>query len=221
MAMVPEESDSFQSRFKKKFISSEQLSVSDIQIVKSIILNLQIYKKKIWNHFPYQLLPSVVHLCDVLLLPFLQIKDIHSICPSTSTSIKILWDKRIWKVKIPIKAMEAFSTSLHSPINISLQVKGPEPSKILLHNYIIIQEQNFVELWKDLWKVKAEMVQDRQVLWVSKLQIWIRIGPMSPKVIIYHGCRTQLLQNRTVTWIQPCKFFNVLNLNSGLARRIY
>lgn len=39
MAMVLAESDSFQSRFFFKIISSEVLSVSDIQIVKSIILN--------------------------------------------------------------------------------------------------------------------------------------------------------------------------------------
>lgn len=45
MAMVLAESDGFQSRFLKKFISSEQLSVSDIQIVKSIILNFHEKKK--------------------------------------------------------------------------------------------------------------------------------------------------------------------------------
>ena len=28
------------------------------------------------------------------------------------------------------------------------------------------QKQHYVELWKDLWQIELEVVQDRQILWI-------------------------------------------------------
>lgn len=121
----------------------------------------------------YQLLPCVVHISDVLSLPLFQIKDVHSICPSTSMGVKIFRDMWVREIKISVKAMEGLPTGLNSTIHIALQINRPKPAKVLLDHYIIIQEQNFLQLRKYLWQIKSKMVEDRQILWVAEFQIWI------------------------------------------------
>lgn len=68
------------------------------------------------------------------------------------------------------------------------------------------------------------MVEHGQIFWVSVLQIR---GPSREsflticlKVVLFHGCRLELLQNRAVRRVQPFEVIHIFNMDCGIPRWI-
>lgn len=119
----------------------------------------------------YHALPPMVDASDIFLLPLLQIKDVHSIGPATRVWVKVSRNERIGEVQILVKPMEAGTTRLNCPIDVPIQLDVPEACEILLHNNVVVQEQNLVKTWVHLRQIESQVVEHGQVLGVPVLEV--------------------------------------------------
>ena len=84
---------------------------------------------------------------------------------------------------------------------------------------VIVQEEDFVEVGKDLGKVEAEMVQDGEVLWVPILEVNVVVsGSRLPvrysraEVEALHALQLDLFEDRDVGGSDPLILVQALDL---------
>lgn len=104
--------------------------------------------------------PSVVICCDIGSPPRVEINHIHAIKPSTMFRVKIGWNYWVRKIQI-IFISSSWAAVFSAPWvnnstnNFLIEIQFPQRWYVMLHNYIIIQENYLVEIRKQLcspWK---------------------------------------------------------------------